>query len=232
MIVSLSGIDGAGKTVHSQSLVKAFETSEIKAHVYWNRFGSSARIRKRQPSDIATSLASRRRRLHNPLVRLGWLAINLIVFIMRCNLHVRFPRWLGRVVVCDRYIYDAMVEIQASLPKGSPWPKWAEGLLTLLCPHPDVAWLLDASAEVSVVRQAGEEGNMPACDELSVQRSMFKSLASDYALRVLPTNSGLDKTSTEVVRETLLSYYKDYATWVNALLLSNPNQRNPRHVME
>lgn len=236
MIISLSGIDGAGKTVHSQSLVNAFETSEIKAHVYWSRFGSSAQkndvrrhgAAKRHPSDIATSLARRRQRLHNPLVRSGWLVFNLIGFIMRCNLHLRFPHWLGGVVVCDRYVYDAMVEIQSSLPSDSRWLTTAEWLLAHLCPRPGVAWLLDAPAEVSVGRQADEKGGTAACEELSKQRSKFKSLASTYGLRVLPTSSGLDETASQVVRETLLKYYEDYGTWVNALLLSNPDQRNPR----
>jgi thymidylate kinase len=233
MIISLSGIDGAGKTIHSQSLVKAFETSEVKARIYWSRIGSSAQehnhqdTAKRPSIDIAQSLAHRRQRLHNSLLRLGWLILNLTIFIVRCNLHVRFPRWLGGVVICDRYIYDAMVEIQASLPNYDRWSQWAKRLLILSCPRPDIAWLLDVPAELSIERQANEKGSKAACEELSKQRLMFKSLASTYGLRVLPTNIGSEETSTHVVRETLLKYYENYGTWVRAFMLSNPNQLNP-----
>lgn len=236
MIVSLSGIDGAGKTVHGQALVKAFETSEIKSHIFWNRFGSSAQKNDSRlneaaishPSDIAASLARRRQRLHNPLIRSGWLVFNLIGFIVRCNLHVRFPRWFGGVVICDRYLYDAIVEIKASLPEGSRWVSIAEWLLVRLCPRPNLAWLLDSPAEISVGRQPDEKGGTTACEELSKQRLEFATLASKYQLEVLTTSSNLEDTSSLVVRETLRKYYENYSTWVNALLLSNPNQRNPK----
>lgn len=236
MIISMSGIDGAGKTIHSQSLVKAFETSEIKVRVYWSRFGSSPQkidtnhtgVEKHHSSDIATSLAHRRQRLHNPLVRTGWLAFNLIGFIARCTFRVRFPRWFGGVVICDRYLCDAIVEIQASLPNESRWPNRVVRLLTLLCPRPDIAWLLDAPADVSVERQSNEKGSMAAREELSKQRLKLKILASTYGLRVLPTGGDLEESLSQVVRETLIKYYENYWTWVNALLLSNPNQRNPK----
>ena len=238
MIIAISGIDGAGKTAHCRSLLRALETSDVKAHIYWSRFGSSTQrndIRRGteegNSSDIATSLARRRQRLKKPLLRFSWLAINLIRFIIGSTLHVRFRRWLGGVVICDRYIYDSMVEIQASLPNGSRWSTWAEWLLTLFCPHPDVAWLLDVPAELSVRRQANERGSAAACEELAKQRSKLKALASRYGLRVLPTSSGLDETSSQLVRETLLKYYENYGTWVKALMLSNPNQMNPEKGM-
>ena len=192
---------------------------------------SRHRTAKRHPTDIATSLSRRRRRLNNPIVRSGWLVLYLIDYVIRCTFHVRFPRWLGRVVICDRYIYDAMVEIKASLPNGSRWPQRAEWLLALLCPCPEIAWLLDVPAELSVGRHADEDGSTAACEELSKQRLEYKYLATTYNLKVLPTSSGLDETSSQIVHETLLKYYENYATWINGLLLSNPNQMNPKKGM-
>lgn len=236
MIVSLSGIDGSGKTVHSRALQEAFEIAEVKARIYWSRFGSSAQnngadhkqMSENHPSDIAASLARRRQRLQHPLVRAGWLGLNLLASIMRFTVHVRFPRWFGGVIICDRYIYDAMVEINASMPGGSRWPATAERLLALVCPRPDAAWLLDVSPHLCVVRQAHEKGGAATCEELSKQRTMFHSLATTYGLRVLKTDRGLEESSSQVVHETLTKYYEDYGTWVNALLLSNPSQRNPQ----
>lgn len=235
MIVSLSGIDGAGKTTHGRALVRAFETSETRARLYWSRFGSSEHKghdnRDREPEcnsvDIASQLARRRRRLQNPMMRTSWLTVNLIHYIARCNLHVRVPLLLSTVVVCDRYTYDAIVEIQASLPDGGRWSQSAAWLVTTLCPRPNVAWLLDVGPEVSVGRQAEQEPSEAVCAELERQRSDFQALASANRLRIVATSVDPEETCTEIVRETLLTYYEDYGTVVGAFFLANPSQMNP-----
>ena len=235
MIVSFSGIDGSGKTVHIRSLVDAFAIAEIDARSYWTRFGSSAREKgsggaragKAGASDTAASLERRRGRLRNPVMRFGWLACNLAALVLRYNWRVRLKRRLGGVVICDRYIYDAMVEIGASLPDDPGMSRRAERLLTRTCPRPDVAWLLDVPADVSVRRQADEGGSAASSEALSRQRSMYLTLAETYGLGIVATRSDPEETTSRVVRETLRAYYRDYRTWVNALLLSNPNQMNP-----
>jgi len=237
LIVSFSGIDGSGKTVHVQSLVSAFEIAAIKSRTVWSRFGSLAQksdagrpgAEKLRASDTATSLARRRRKLRHPVVRLGWLLYNLTGLVLRYNRQVRLRRWLGEVVICDRYIYDAVVEIGASLPDDPGLSRWAERVLTRLCPRPDVAWLLDVPADLSVERQADENRSIASCEELSRQRSGYLALAETYGLRLVATSSRPEETTSQVVRETLLKYYDDYSTWVNALLLSNPNQMNPHN---
>ncbi len=235
MVISLCGIDGSGKTVHSRALSRAFETSEIKTRIYWSRFGSSASKDDSLPgkngnrhSDIAASLSRRRQKLQNPLARFGWLTLNMTKYVFRCIWKVGIPRLLGRVVICDRYIYSTMVEIEASMPDTSRWTRRAEWLLTHLCPRPHVAWLLDVPPDIGVVRQADENGSTAAEEELARHRSRFQSLASAYGLRVLQTRTELESSTSRVVRESMLTYYKDYRTWINALLLANPNQRNPR----
>jgi thymidylate kinase len=237
MLISLSGIDGSGKTVHARALVEAFATSEITASCFWSRSGASAWMGwlSRMVSgsqgattytDTASALARRRRRLRHPLSRLGWLILTLADLIVRYNLRVRLLRLVGGVVVCDRYIYDAMVEIAASLPEGSPWIHRVEWLLVRLCPRPDVAWLLDLPAEVGVGRQPDEGGNLAAQEELEKQRATYLALSRRHGLTVLDTHAGQEETTSRVVRHTLRRYYQDYGTWVNALLLSNPGQLN------
>jgi thymidylate kinase len=236
LIVSVSGIDGSGKTFHIQSLVSAFQIAEVKAFNYWTRFGSLAQKNdlsrpgsgKVRISDTATSLSRRRQKLRHPVLRFGWLIYNLTGLILRYNWQVRLRRWLGGVVICDRYIYDAMVEISASLPDAPRLSRCAEWLLTRLSPRPDVAWLLDVPADLSVERQADENRSQASCEELSKQRSMYLALAQTYNLRVITTLGRPKETTSQVVRETLHKYFDEYGTWVNALLLSNPGQMNSK----
>jgi thymidylate kinase len=233
-VVSFSGIDGSGKTLRVRSLARAFDISEVHARTYWSRFGSSARKGGpgRKPpeaegSDTGASLERRRGRLRHPVVRLGWVMYNLAGIVLRYNLQVRLRRWLRGVVICDRYLYDAAVEIGTSLPDNPGLSRWAERVLTGLCPRPDVAWLLDVPADLGVERQTDENRSAAAREELSRHRSAYLSLAQTYGLRVAATTSRPEDATNRVVRETLLAYYDGYHTWVNAMLLSNPNQMNP-----
>jgi thymidylate kinase len=235
MIVSLSGIDGSGKTARVRALERAFATADTLTNTYWSRFGSSARtsgLGRRgagavKISDTATALARRRRRLAHPAVRFGWLAYNLAQIVLRYNALVRVRRMFGRVVICDRYLYDAAVEIGASLPDNPGLSRWAERVLTSLCPRPAVAWLFDVPAELSVERQADENRSAASREELSKQRSAYLALARTRGLRVVTTDGAPEAITDRVVRETLVAYYDGYRTWVNALLLSNPDQMNP-----
>jgi thymidylate kinase len=236
LIVSFSGIDGSGKTVHIRALGNACAIAEVKARSFWTRFGSSARksdlgrpgSKNARISDTATSLARRRRRLRHRAMRLGWLMYNLTLLVLRYNWHVRLRRWLGEVVICDRYVYDAAVEINVSLPDDPGLCRWAERLLIHLSPRPEVAWLLDVPADISVERQTDENRSIASREELSRQRSVYRALAGTYGLKLVETCSRPEETTSHVVRETLRAYYDDYKTCVNALLLSNPNQMNPR----
>jgi thymidylate kinase len=156
------------------------------------------------------------------------LLYNLAGLVLRYAWQVRLRRWLGDVVICDRYTYDAVVEISASIPDSRWLSRWAERLLIGLSPNPEVGWLMDVSADVTVARQADEGGSAASCEELSRQRSVYRTLAEIYGLTVVGTDSSPEETTGRVVRETLLKYYAGYGTRMNALFLSNPSQMNPQ----
>lgn len=233
MIVSLSGIDGAGKTLHSQALLDAFRTADIISCLHWSRFGSV----RRMPSDkvesnheISTSdsLQRRRNKLRNPILRLGWLVMNLGITCLTFGFKLRFWRRFGGVIVCDRYIYDAIIEIKHSLPDNSELAKFAKQCLVFFCPVPDISWLLDAAGYIAANRQINERGSEIAAQALENQRADYVTLAGRFGLKILSTSYDPEQTTTILSRDTLREYFKNYHTLINGLLLSNPSQMNPR----
>ncbi|CAA9279245.1 MAG: Thymidylate kinase-like, partial [uncultured Chloroflexia bacterium] len=167
MLVSISGMDGSGKTAHAQALVDAFRLCELKVDYRWSRGGSTGLVgivnyllrRTRQPSDTSQrddALTTRRRRLENGYARFLWswmVAIDQISFsVLRCYL----PTLLGRVVIADRYVYDTAVEMDASLPRAARWSRLAIATMLRLSPRPRVAYILDVSS-VSAQRRKSDE---------------------------------------------------------------------------
>ena len=239
MIVSFSGIDGSGKTSHARALQEDLTLANVKSDLFWYRFGSagrrsSSRGNAPRPDNVtntgvtAASLIRRRRRLQNPLLRVGWLFFHLIRTIIMFTLRVRIPRWFGRVVLCDRYIWDAIVEIYASLGENSPLARFARWALLAFCPRPDIAWLLDVDPSVGIERQPDEDNDTNSFIELSKQHDQFLALAARYSMKKVVSQSSLEQTASLVVYETLRYYYHDYHTFMLGLLLTNPNRLNPR----
>lgn len=237
-LVTLSGVDGSGKTTHAERLLSTLEICDLKAVYVWSRCGvfpwlkifrlasqSSNLIDPNQ--DTASVLARRRRRLQNPIMRVTWIFLSLADLVVRYNFEVRLHRLIGDVVVCDRYIYDAIVEMHASLPDCTSWATIEEKLLFFLCPKPNIAWSLDCPREIGVTRKSDENRETNTERAYEDLRLMYGRLASRYGLKVLDTSGKLDATTNQLVNETLRQYYRDCATWTNALLLSNPDQMNP-----
>ena len=174
MLVTLSGMDGCGKTLHAQALDNAFQLCDIRSTVVWSRSGSSRltdavfaagrAVLRRPQTGAATAAATatatatatqeqrsgeRRRALRNPLVRQVWLATVTADLVWQYTRRVRLPLLRGRVVICDRYVYDALADI-AAVTGGSSGLLCR--LLVALSPKPS---RLDGSARCRHLHGAG-----------------------------------------------------------------------------
>ncbi|MBI2321229.1 MAG: nucleotidyltransferase family protein, partial [Chloroflexi bacterium] len=157
----------------------------------------------------ADHLARRRRRLGHPLVRFLWAWLVAADQVGTHTLRAGLPALLGRVVVADRYAYDAAVEMDASLPPEARWSRLAIAALLRLMPRPHLAYVLDVAPEAARARKPDEVWHA----DLEAERHAYRALAERFGLRVL---------STAVV----MAYMADFETWLNALFLGNPGQKN------
>ncbi|HXG41157.1 MAG TPA: nucleotidyltransferase family protein [Dehalococcoidia bacterium] len=227
LLVSLSGLDGAGKSTVAKALHSALRISGVRARVVWTRCGCSPAYR---------ALSGVARRLLDddgggeghppstvpPLPAL-WAAANALDVLVSLAWHAWLPRLLGKVVVCDRYTYDAAAEILSRLGGGGPLATLALRLLLALAPRPDHAFLLDVPPEVASAR--GDEAAPPSV--LAAQRDIYLRLAREHRLWVVDT-SGEGRDPRDLVTLAVLRDYQDrFRTLLNGLLLSNPSQLNP-----
>ncbi len=236
MLITLSGLDGCGKSAHAQALASAFEGCHIKNDVVWSRGGSSPltdaalRVVRRNgglaggvgdsPDDPAERVRRRRAALRSPWLKQGWLALVGLDLLRQYAGRVWWPMRKGRVVICDRYLYDALVEIAAYADD----PNLAGGLLArllfALAPTPHVRYLLELPPEMAARRSATPEA--PAF--LAQQRRLYRQEADRWGLQVVSNEGGFATVSDELVRTTLREFYRDYWTLINAVFLFNPRR--------
>lgn len=247
MLVVFSGVDGAGKTRHVRALINAFERCGIRADYVWSRSGSSAltdrfvRIGKAllgRPAAPAVTqeqrASGRKAMLRSPLVRAAWSALVALDLLWQYMLRVRLPLLAGRVVVCDRYTYDALADV--ALVTGSSSGLWSR-LLVALSPRPSAlveteggaaarggrraAFVLAVAPQTAVARRSADEASP---ETLHAQSAVYAALAERYGLTVLDNDRPFEAVNDEIVRSVIRSYYARYRTLINALFMANPDR--------
>jgi thymidylate kinase len=255
MLIALSGVDGSGKTVHAEALKAALDRCDIRARIVWSRGASSpltdalirtgkslgvgtkhrpeggssratTRLTDGPPSkDVADARIQRRAALwRRPVVRRLWpwaLALDLWrLYIAR----VTWPLLRGKVVIADRYVADAQAEVAAYLEEaGEGSVPFALRLLERVSPKPALRFLLDVPPSVAVQRKGGQESE----GFLEAQIAQYRRLAGGTGWHTLDTTRPQEAISSEVVRVSLLHYYRRYHTFVNSLFLFNPRAKRP-----
>lgn len=238
MLIAVSGVDGAGKSLQVELLGKAFEQCGISTLCVWSRCGSTKfagwfiRIGKTLFSGGRPPLGARggprgkvearKRYLENPILRSGWNLLVLTELTILYNLRVRLPLLLGKVVICDRYLLDGLVELGVHMEDGDISRSVFARLLELLNPLPAMNWLIDVPAETVVRRK-----RMEPMEHLEAQVRLYRRLGKELHVVTVDGEQPADKVSDEIVYRTLTRYYDGFRTFLRGILFSNPSQLNP-----
>jgi len=247
LLVSISGCDGSGKTVQAELLKAAFETCALRTRPVWSRGGSSRfmsvfiraakRLFARRPSgeaggrsgspaappSEADKIHSRRESLRHPVLRFLYSVLYSLDLAGVYWIKTRFYLLTGNVVICDRYIPDALVDLATAGGGRLERTPIAFKLLEWLAPRPHCSFVLDVD-EAEALRRKPEEGGT---GHLAEARRMFLAIAEQRAGTVMAPEDSLESVHERIVFDSLRAYYKRHRTVRNWLLYANPNQMNP-----
>ena len=245
LLVTLSGCDGSGKSLQATRLREAFETCDVRVQPVWARGASSrgagalmragkAMLGRKEETRDATPASGRanearrfeerQRRLRSPFAR--WVFSMVFAGDLFWPYVVR-TRWFlitGTVVICDRYVHDALVDYALFTGTDPARPPFAMKVLGALAPRPQVAVVLDVEP-AEALRRKPEEG---ATSHLEAARGMFLALAKARHMTVMEAGAPAEEIQRSIARATLHEFYRRYSTLINWLLRSNPGQMNPR----
>lgn len=122
----------------------------------------------------------------------GWSLAGRLLKIWRHYAAGRYHRWRGRLVIFDRYTYDALLP---SGGKRTPLARLYAWTLGHACPSPDLILLLDAPGEVMYARK-----HESSPEQLEAQRQGFLALQDRVPqLQVIDATCPQDAVRADVV---------------------------------
>ncbi len=230
MLISISGVDGSGKSTYAEFLLDILNFCELKTHFFWSRVGSSdflkpfSRISKtlhgfknnKQSSGHAETFieaTQRRKDLFGKsfVLRVVGLFILLVEMLWQYFFKVRIPLWRKKVVICDRYIYDTLVDISVryGIDLNSFEGKLFAKILTAFAPKPDMAYVLNISFEEACKRK---EVDKEEFEHIKKQINLYQEVAALNGLHKIDSDKSISikDINNQMLNEILISFYKKW----------------------
>ena len=187
VLVSFSGIDGAGKSTQINHLVDFIRQSGAEPAVisFWDHVVALRKLREftshsvfKGEKGVGSPDRPVRRRDKNVRSRLMTLARCAFYLLDALNINLVLSRFRSKydVLIFDRYLYDEL----ANLPLTSAFLRMYVRLLLRLAPRPDVPYLLDADPQKAIERKP----EYPL-DFVVLNRLAYLSLATEMGSMVV-----------------------------------------------
>jgi dTMP kinase len=112
---------------------------------------------------------------------------------------IAIPVKFGRNLVCDRYIYDTIVDLAADLDYSDAKIKNRIKQLLDFSPKPDLVFLVDLPEEVAFSRKE----DVPSIEFLCEKRKLYKKIEEEFEMIGLDGTNVLQELNEKIEKEVI-----------------------------
>ena len=175
MIVSFSGIDSAGKTTQIELLHQYCLDHRIRIKKVWSKARGTPGVlflkelvRRDQHMDTEDKAEYRAEVFANPRKKKLLLVASLLDLLWYWGIYYRLLNVFYKIVLCDRYIWDSLVEMRSDF-RGIDFENmllWK--LVKAVTPKPKHSFMFIIPAEVSIARDIAKHD--PTVDDIELKK--------------------------------------------------------------
>jgi thymidylate kinase len=191
MLITFSGMDGAGKSTQITVLQQFFEGRGSSVSHYWARGGYTPgfeclkfilRLVMAKKLPKAGKSSKREDMIANPKISRVWLWLAISDLILFYTF-IRLKSMCVSIVICDRFVEDTRLDFSINFPlvEFEKFLVWR--ILDFVKPKPDLSFLLMVTPELSISR--GLEKAEPFPDDLDTLQKRYKLYSSST---IFPSN--------------------------------------------
>lgn len=210
LIISLSGIDCAGKSTQIHLLRHKLESlSTSSPRILWFRPGYSDEMnflrslaRRVAPRVLPTTAQpdAREALFSRPAVSKTWVRMALFDTFLQYALKLRLDRVKGHDVICDRYLADAMLDFELRFPHLHVTSWKTLTWVNKVCPKPDISFLLMLSKPEMIRRMAIKKEPFPDDPVVRDKRyARYESLAASGHFIVINAERSIEQVHEEIM---------------------------------
>lgn len=209
-LITFSGVDCSGKSTQLGLLEERLRAAGKGVRTLWFRPGYSkeldgmrAAVRRLRPGLLprATGPSDKARQavFTRPSVRNAWVVMALVDAWVQYALKLRVWGQGEDVILCDRYLWDAELDLQLRFPELKPWIQRAFQPLRALSPKPDLSLLLVLPLAEAERRMASKDEPFPdPQDTRHLRYHRYLSLASGGDFHVVDAAHGRDEVAADI----------------------------------
>ena len=209
LLITGSGVDCSGKTTQIDLLAEACAAQGLRTSTRWFRPGYSDRldhIRERIRSRRANALPKagpsdeRDRIFQKSGGRVAWVIMALTDLTIEYGASLRRALLRHDVVICDRYLEDAFLDLRFRFPELSGLLEVVRAGLARVLPRPDHAVLLNLDWELQTERAIAKAEPFP--DTESVRRlryDAYQEFAQGRAFTTIDAAQSIDEVHSAIL---------------------------------
>ena len=208
IVICFTGMDGTGKTSQTTKIVKTLKTMGIPCQYSWCNWLPRVSF----PFMVLIYLVTggyRRKDYHkSKILRKIWNYIVICDFLFIYLFRIKRYLFVGKNVVCDRYVYDMI----ADLMYDGIYSEKASKILLKLVLKPDLVFMFDVPEEVSDLRKDDTKDSVnikdsdDAIDYLRVHRESYLKIAESSGIPIIDTTKDFERLQTEIYKQVCQTY--------------------------
>jgi len=214
LLICFTGVDGSGKTTHAKYLLRFLRKKGYSSRYVWAAsrpvflypflvvtriLGYWKTLKEDMWMDPLESAAPTIRRKFGALYRF----LLFVDFELTTFLKVQLPLLFERVVICDRYVYDLIIDLALTNLLSTRFAK----LMLQVTPTPKRIFLTYAAPHIVVPRRSSFNKR-----DVCIKMDAYKKLARILDFDIVDTSTRFETNQNHIRREVLSLLEKEEET--------------------